>query len=74
MTYNVFSGTLNPTHFTSLRLATIHQRYRQDRTGQDRTDRTEQTDRETDNGLIPKGEPFYKRSPKKTTKINVKKL
>jgi len=38
MTYNVFSGTLNPTQSISPsnRLATIHQRYRQDRTGQDR--------------------------------------
>jgi len=36
----------------SNRLATIHQRHRQDR--QDRID----------NGLIAQGEPFYKRSPK----------
>ena len=34
----------------SNRLATVHQRYRQDR--------------QTDNGLIAKGEPFYKRLPK----------
>ena len=37
----------------SNRLATIHQRHRQDR-----------TDRQTDNGPIAEGEPFYKRSPK----------
>jgi len=37
----------------SNRLATVHERYRQDR----------QTDR-TDNGPIAYGEPFYKRSPK----------
>jgi len=30
------------------------------------TDReTDRTDRQTDNGLIAQGEPFYKRSPKK---------
>jgi len=30
----------------------------------DRQDRTGQTDRQTDNGPIGQGEPFYKRSPK----------
>jgi len=41
------------------RLATIHQRHRQTdtQTGQDRQD----------NGPIPLGEPFYKRSPKVIT-------
>ena len=39
----------------SKRLATIHQRYRQDR-----TDGLERQD----NGPIAYGEPFYKRSPK----------
>jgi len=38
----------------SNRLATVQQRYREDR----------QTDRQTDNGLIAYGEPFYKRSAK----------
>ena len=44
-------------HDPSNRLATIHQRHRQDR----------QTDRETDNGPIAQGELFYKRSLKKWT-------
>jgi len=39
----------------SNRLATVHQRHRQDRTGEDRHD----------NGPITEGEQFYKRSPKK---------
>ena len=29
------------------------------------TDRTDKTDRQTDNGLIASGEPFYKRLPNK---------
>ena len=45
----------------SNRLATVHERYRQDT----QTDR--HTDKQTDNGLIGWGEPFYKRSPRKTT-------
>jgi len=40
----------------SNRLATVHQRYRQDR--QDRQIG------QTEDGLIASGEPFYKRSPK----------
>jgi len=44
---------LNPCN----RLATIHQRHRQDR-------QTDRQDRQADNGLIAQGEPFYKRSPK----------
>jgi len=55
----------------SNRLATIHERQRQ--TGQvrqtDRQDRIHQRhrqDRQTDNGLVAHGEPFYKRLPKMT--------
>jgi len=45
----------------SNRFDTVYQRHRQDRQTK-RTDR--QTDRQTDNGLIARGEPFYRRSPK----------
>jgi len=40
----------------SNRLATVHERHRQNR--------TDRQDRQTDNGLIAWGEPFYQRSPK----------
>ena len=44
----------------SNRLATVHERHRQDRQDtQDRQDRR-------DNGPVAQGEPFYKRSPKKS--------
>ena len=52
----------------SNRLATVHQRHRQTPQTDRQTDRQDRQDRETDNGLIALGEPFYKpfykRSPK----------
>ena len=45
-------------------LATIHQRHRQTDRQTVTQDRTGQADRQTDNGPIAQGEPFYKRSPK----------
>ena len=48
----------------SNRLATEHQRYRQDS-----LDRTDRQDRETDNGLIAWREPFCKRSAKNGSPI-----
>jgi len=49
----------------SNRLATVHQRHRQDRT--DRTNKQ-------DNGLIAYGDPFYKWSPKKKMVLSVEDL
>jgi len=43
----------------SNRLATVHQRHRQDR-----TERTDTQTGQTDNSLIAQGEPFYKRFAK----------
>jgi len=58
MTYNVFSGMLNPTQ-------SINQSFGHNtpmlQTGQDRQDRT---DRQTDNSPIAQGEPSCKQPPK----------